>query len=364
MKRLLLYSPMNPPAPGAPPSGDRAMTGLLSKALALKGYSIEPASYLRSYDGIGETLRQTAITAEADDEIARIVAAHSASPPAAWLTYMNYYKSPDHLGPPVAKALGIPYVIVEASYAAKREAGDFAAPHAAAKLALQSADAVFTMTAHDRQGLAQVVAPENLHQLNPFIDTAGFQPQKHRRVRAAPVILTVAMLRPGKKMANFPLIAAALARLADLKWTWIAVGGGDGLAEAQAAFKGFPPDRVTFAGAIPREKMPGIYGLGDIYLWPGLREAYGLSYLEAQASGLPVVACDTHGVPAVVQQGRGGLLSVAGDPEALAMSLRVLLSNPLTRETMGEVAAEFVQTERGLRQAADQLDAVLGRLIR
>jgi glycosyltransferase involved in cell wall biosynthesis len=364
MTRVLLYAPMNPPAPGAPPSGDRAMTSLLAKTLALKGYSTEAASSLRSYESQGNANAQAAIAAEAAFECERLISAYRADPPAAWLTYMNYYKSPDHLGPVVARALGIPYVIVEASYAAKRAEGVFAAPHAAAKLALESADVVFAMTQHDHAGLFQIVPADRLHLLKPFIDTALFQPPRRRRARTTPVILTVAMLRPGKKMANFPLIAAALARLADLKWTWILAGGGDGLAEAQAAFQTFPRDRVTFAGPMPREKMPGIYGLADIYLWPGLREAYGLSYLEAQACGLPVVACATHGVPAVVQQGRGGLLSPAGDPDGLAMSLRVLLSNQLTRETMGEVASEFVHTERDLAHAADQLESVLRPLIR
>ena len=108
--------------------------------------------------------------------------------------------------------------------------------------------------------------------------------------------------------------------------------------------------------------MADIYRMADIYLWPGLREAYGLSYLEAQASGVPVIACDTHGVPAVVDAGRGGLLTPPGDAAALAMSLRVMLSNPLTRETMGEVARAFVTGERDVSHAAQHLRPVFEAL--
>lgn len=361
MKRVLLYAPMNPLTPGAPPSGDRAMTGLLARALHLIGYRTEAASSLRAYEGKGDAAQQSAIAEAAKAEISALVARHRPDPPALWLTYLSYYKSPDHLGPAVAKALGIPYVIVEASHAPKRATGDFAAPYAAAKFALESADAVIAMTGHDAAMLQHVVAPERLHRLPPFIDAARFRGHP-KKGGATPLILSVAMLRPGKKLANFPLIAAALARIADLKWFYVAAGGGDGLKEAQAAFANFPKDRITFMGAVPPDAMPALYARADLYLWPGLKEAYGLSYLEAQASGLPVVACDTAGVPAVVERGRGGLLSPAGDPDGLAQSLRILLMNRQTRDIMGEVAAEFVHGERDVAHAAAHLRAILAPL--
>ncbi len=361
MKRVLLYAPMNPLRPDAPPSGDRAMTGLLARALDRIGYRAEPASTLRTYDATGDAARQSAIAEAAKAEIPRLIAAHRADPPALWITYLSYYKSPDHLGPEVAKALGIPYVIVEASDAPRRATGDFAAPYAAAKAALAAADAVIAMTAHDAAMLRQAVPPERLHILPPFIDAARFRDVPKKR-GLTPLILSVAMLRPGKKLANFPLIAAALARIADLKWFYVVAGGGAGEAEARAAFANFPADRITFMGAVPPDAMPALYARADLYLWPGLKEAYGLSYLEAQASGAPVVACDTAGVPAVVERGRGGLLSPAGDPDALAQSLRILLMNRQTRDIMGEVAAEFVHGERDIAHAAQRLRGLLGSL--
>lgn len=361
MKRALLYAPMNPLEVGAPPSGDRAMTGLLARALERIGFRAEAASQLRAYEGKGDAARQAAIAAAADIEIARLIALHRADPPALWITYLSYYKSPDHLGPAVTKALGIPYAIVETSDAPKRAAGDFAAPYAAAKAALAAADAVIAMTDHDAAMLARAVPGEKLHRLPPFIDAARFRNVPRKR-GLTPLILSVAMLRPGKKLANFPLIAAALARIADLKWFYVVAGGGAGAAEAERAFANFPKDRVTFMGAVPPDAMPALYARADLYLWPGLKEGYGLSYLEAQASGVPVVACDTAGVPAVVERGRGGLLSPPGDADALAQSLRILLMNRQTRDIMGEVAAEFVHGERDIANAAERLRAILGPL--
>ncbi len=363
MKRALLYAPMNPLTPGAPSSGDRAMTGLLARALASLGYQTEAASSLRAYEGAGDAAQQTAIAEAAKVQIPGLIAQHRDNPPTLWVTYLNYYKSPDYLGPAVSAALGIPYVIIEASHAPKRASGAFAAPYAAAKTALETADAVVAMTAHDAAMLQQIVPPERLHRLPPFIDTARFKGLP-RKSGMTPLILSVAMLRPGKKLANFPLIAASLARIADLKWFYVVAGGGEGLSEAQRAFATFPKDRVTFMGAVPPDAMPALYARADLYLWPGLKEAYGLSYLEAQASGLSVVACNTAGVPAVVEQGRGGLLSPEGDAEALAQSLRILLMNRQTRDIMGEVAAEFVHGERDIAHAAQHLGAILAKITR
>lgn len=362
MKRALLYAPMNPPAPGSPPSGDRAMAGLLARALQIIGLKPETASTLRAYEGLGDAAQQNAIAAAAEAEIAHLIDDQRADPPALWLTYLNYYKSPDHLGPAVSKALGIPYVIVEASHAPKRATGDFAAPYAAAKRALDDADAVIAMTAHDAAMLQQAVPPERLHRLPPFIDAGRFKGVPKKK-GLTPLILSVAMLRPGKKLANLPLVAAALSRIADLKWFYVVAGDGEGRAEAESAFAGLPKDRITFMGAVPPDAMPALYARADLYLWPGLKEAYGLSYLEAQASGLPVVACNTAGVPAVVEQGRGGLLSPPNDPDALAQSLRILLMNRQTRDIMGEVAAEFVHGERDIAHAAARLRSILTPLI-
>ena len=56
----------------------------------------------------------------------------------------------------------------------------------------------------------------------------------------------------------------------------------------------------------------------DIFVWPGTGEAYGIAYLEAQASGLPVVAQATAGVPTVVRHGVTGLLTAPQDDAAFA----------------------------------------------
>jgi glycosyltransferase involved in cell wall biosynthesis len=81
--------------------------------------------------------------------------------------------------------------------------------------------------------------------------------------------------------------------------------------------------------------------------------------LEAQASGLPVVAGRAGGVAAVVQDGIGGILPAPRDPAAFAAATVQLLREPLRRAAMGRAAACFVAGERSLAQAAATLEDAL-----
>ena len=72
--------------------------------------------------------------------------------PSLWFTYHVYYKAPDWLGPAVSAALGIPYVIAEASYAEKRAGGPWAIGHEAAAEAIAHARLVLSPSRDDVAG--------------------------------------------------------------------------------------------------------------------------------------------------------------------------------------------------------------------
>jgi glycosyltransferase involved in cell wall biosynthesis len=80
-----------------------------------------------------------------------------------------------------------------------------------------------------------------------------------------------------------------------------------------------------------------------------------MAMLEAEAAGLPVVSSDLRGVPDVVLDGTTGLLAPPGDDAAFAGCVRALLDDPARRNAMGEAAARFVATERGMDVAARRL---------
>src|SRR5262249_15146932 len=111
-----------------------------------------------------------------------------------WLTYHCYYRKPDWLGPLVARALGIPYVVAEISHAQRRAQGATRLGHRAVERALAAADLVLTVNPRDVAGVKARLRP-GAHQilLPPFIDTAPFRAPD--AANDPPVLLTVAMMR-------------------------------------------------------------------------------------------------------------------------------------------------------------------------
>jgi glycosyltransferase involved in cell wall biosynthesis len=375
-RRLAFYAPIKPPDHPVP-SGDRRMARALIAALKRAGWTVELPSRLRSWDGRGDGSRQHRIAslgARIADRLARRYAAlPPAARPAVWLTYHAYHKSPDWLGPVLAPELRIPYVLVEPSFAPKQAGGPWDFGHGAAEHAIRIADVVLAMTEVDAAGLAPLVAPPaELRRLPPFLDPAPFREAAagraaHRAALAAhlgldptsPWLLTVAMMRADVKLESYRLLAAALARLLDRPWRLLIAGRGPARGEVEAAMAALGPDRVFFADAVGESELPGCYAACDLFVWPALREAYGLAMLEAAAAGLPVVAGRDGGVTDVVRHGVTGVLVPPRDAEAFAAAIGDLLGRPEERARLGQAAAAFVARERSLERAAVLLDEAL-----
>jgi glycosyltransferase involved in cell wall biosynthesis len=375
-RRLAFYAPIKPPDHPVP-SGDRRMARALIVALDRAGWTVEVASRLRSWDGRGDLCHQHRIAslgARIADRLARRYAAlPPAARPAAWLTYHAYHKSPDWLGPVLAPQLGIPYVLVEPSFAPKQAGGPWAFGHGASEHAIGIADVVLAMTEVDAAGLAPLVAPPaQLRRLPPFLDPGPFQEAAagragHRAALAArlgldpapPWLLTVAMMRADVKLDSYRLLATALARLLDRPWRLLIAGEGPARGEVEAAMAALGPGRVAFAGAVSEGDLRACCAACDLFVWPALREAYGLAMLEAAAAGLPVVAGRDGGVAEVVRDGVTGVLVPPRDATAFAAAITDLLERPDDRARLGRAAAAFVAGERSLDHAAAVLDDAL-----
>ncbi len=123
--RIAFYAPLKP-ADHPMPSGDREMARLFVAALARAGCTVETASRFASYDA-GDRARQRRLAAAGDRLAARLIRGYARRPPSErpslWFTYHLYHKAPDWLGPAVAGALAIPYVVAEASHAPKQDVG-------------------------------------------------------------------------------------------------------------------------------------------------------------------------------------------------------------------------------------------------
>ena len=373
--RIAFYAPLKSPTHRTP-SGDRRIAGLLMDALARAGHRVELASTFRSYDSGGDVPRQNALR-EQGCALGRRLAAQwrDAGPearPDLWFTYHAYYKAPDWLGPQASAALGIPYVIAEASHAGKRAGGAWDVGHRGTLEAIGRADLLLCPTRDDVEGLRAVAAPGRIAALPPFLDPAPFRAAAARRAAcreelarahalepSVPWLAVAAMMRPGDKLASYVALARALGHLRDLPWRLLVAGDGPARVQVEAAFAAATPGRVAFLGALALNQVAALYAAADLCVWPAVNEAYGMAMLEAQAAGVPVVSCATRGVPDVVEHGSTGLLAPEGDERALAGLVRALLLDERRRARMSVAAVAFAAGERSIESAA----ILLGRLL-
>ncbi len=305
---IAFYAPLKPP--GHPtPSGDRRMARLLMQALDRAGYPVFLASDWRSRDGKGDPQVQQDMLAFAPQEAKRVLAV---TRPKLWFTYHCYYKAPDLIGPRVSDALGIPYVIAEASRAQKRLGGPWDAFAQAAEAAIDAADILFAMTAHDRFALDRDrFGGQKIVDFPPFIDCSDVK-KPTRDGKSSPLrLLSVAMMRPGAKMESYRRLAASLEHVSRLYELTI-VGDGPTRDEVETLF----PNAI-FTGALDEDSVRDHYAAADVFVWPGVDEAYGMVYLEAQAHGLPVVAEDHPGPRSIV----ASALVPTNNPAAFATAI-------------------------------------------
>ena len=344
------------------------MARLLIAALRMKGHDLAIASRLRSWDGEGNARRQDRIRRRGQALAQRYVERHRRNPPDLWFTYHLYHKAPDWIGPAVAEAFEIPYIVAEASFAPKQSGGPWAQGHQSVSAALMRADCAIALSPTDIKCVVPTLRrPELLRTLAPFINTdqprraAARRDQlrsefakKHGINPKIPWLVTVAMMREGDKLHSYSILGKLIRRLGDNEWALIVVGDGPARASVETLLG--TDGRIHYLGVQSPSQITQLDAAADLFCWPAINEAYGMAMLEAQAAGLPVVAGFGAGVAQIVDDGNTGKLGQAKDPEALADIVCTLLNSPHRRKEMRDAALEKTATIHDISTAADQLD--------
>ena len=115
-------------------------------------------------------------------------------------------------------------------------------------------------------------------------------------------------------------------------------------------------DRHRFVG--PVEEVPAVLRSLDVLVNASASEPFGLSVLEAQASGVPVIGTDAGGIPEFVTDGETGLLVAPGRPEALAVGLSRILEEPGLRHDLVAAARSAVVAQHALAVRAGALAGI------
>jgi glycosyltransferase involved in cell wall biosynthesis len=147
------------------------------------------------------------------------------------------------------------------------------------------------------------------------------------------------MMREGDKLASYRLIAETLARLSG-SWQLDIAGDGPARAAVEALMAPFGA-RVRFLGQLDAPALAQAYQNASLFLWPGVNEAFGMVYIEAQSHGLPVVAQDRPGVRDVLAPGTLPPAPEAG-PAALAQRIEALLADPAARTAQARRTRDWI----------------------
>ncbi|MGW6274053.1 MULTISPECIES: glycosyltransferase family 4 protein [unclassified Streptomyces] len=240
----------------------------------------------------------------------------------------------------------------------------------------ESTDTITYLGEYTRSRIAAALTPDaagRMVQLPPGVDEKTFHPGSGGdAVRARlgltdrPVVVCVSRLVPRKGQDTL-ILAMPRILAAEPEAVLLVVGGGPYEKDLRklAAETGVS-DSVRFTGSVPWEELPAHYGAGDVFAMPcrtrrgGLDvEGLGIVYLEASATGLPVVAGDSGGAPDAVLDGETGWVVRGGSPEAAADRIVTLLDDAELRARMGERGREWVEERWRWDLLAERLKELL-----
>ena len=101
----------------------------------------------------------------------------------------------------------------------------------------------------------------------------------------------------------------------------------------------------------------------DVICVPSRQEGLGLSIMEAQATGIPVVASNVGGIPTLIEEGKTGLLVEAGNPDALAQAVVSLLQDKNKAQSLGQAARRFIEEKYSAEKMVEKTVSLYKKLM-
>jgi N-acetyl-alpha-D-glucosaminyl L-malate synthase BshA len=164
---------------------------------------------------------------------------------------------------------------------------------------------------------------------------------KNQFGRSRPILMHVSNFRAVKRVRDVIRIFAAVNR--DVPSVLVMIGDGPDrpAAEEEARSLGLEQS-VSFLGKL--DQIAPLLAAADLFLLPSQSESFGLSALEALASGVPVVGTKAGGLPEVVRDGETGVLCAVGDIAGMADAARSILANREKWAAMSALASSDART--------------------
>ena len=236
-------------------------------------------------------------------------------------------------------------------------------------------DVVTYVSRYTRRRFAAAFGPDTaLEHLPPGVDADRFAPdaaaraelRTRYRLGQRPVVVCLSRLVPRKGqdvlIRAWPAIRRRVPDAA-----LVLVGGGPYRSTLQQlAYRHGVAEDVLFIGGVPAAELPAHHALADVFAMPsrtrgaGLDvEGLGIVYLEASATGVPVIAGRSGGAPETVRDGETGVVVDGRDAGAVSAAVSDLLTDPERAAAMGAAGRRWVLDAWQWPIQAARLDALL-----
>lgn len=220
-------------------------------------------------------------------------------------------------------------------------------------------DVVTHLGQYTRARLMRAVPADKLTRLPSGVDTGLFRPgcgggQVRRRhgLDGRPVVVCVSRLVPRKGQDVLVRALPQIRRQVPDTALLLVGGGPDAPRLRRLAAEHGVADDVVLTGSVPWEELPAHYDAGDVFAMPcrsrraGLEvEGLGIVFLEASATGLPVVAGRSGGSPDAVLDGKTGVVVDGTSQPAVADALIGYLSDLARASAVGAAGRGWVERE-------------------
>ena len=141
----------------------------------------------------------------------------------------------------------------------------------------------------------------------------------------------------------------------------LAGSGPDDFVRAMQEAGAASPFPIHWLGKVPYAELPALYRAHDAFLFPSRDESFGLTHLEAAASGLPVLATTAGGHGEMLEHGVNALIFRAGDPADLAQRIAELVADPELARRLATTGREIVSTRFTTERYFAQIEGFLER---
>ncbi len=243
----------------------------------------------------------------------------------------------------------------------------------------QQLDRVTYLGGYTRERIASALTPaaaSRMRQLVPGVDADTFHPDRvgeGKEIRARhglaqrPVVVCVSRLMPRKGQDSLIRALPRIQRAAGQDVALLIVGGGPYRKDLAGLVVEHGLERdVVITGGVPWSELPAHYAAGDVFAMPCRTrqrgwdvEGLGIVYLEASATGLPVVSGDSGGAPDAVRDGETGFIVGGHDQDALVARVSQLLGDRELAARLGAAGRQWVESSWTWEHSADRLRIML-----